>query len=126
MTEQEKKVQESNIIGILSILLLAVFSYGIYTCNPSDPYKILHRDFAGMPKKEDIKSMMEVVMKRHHFPIHEDNILRFGISLVALRNQSLAGVTEMDILKHMYQYGDTTKSLGEQCTVSAYILEKTK
>ncbi len=86
----------------------------------------MHIDFAEEPKKEAIKSMMEAVMNRYHYPINEENIFRFGDGLVVLRKLSSAGINEMDILRHMYQYGDTTKTIGEQAVMSAYILEKMK
>lgn len=46
--------------------------------------------------------------------------------LVALRKESAVGVTEMEILKHMYQNGDASKDIKMQAAESMLILEQTK
>ena len=91
-----------------------------------DPYFKLHVVFVGMPEEDEIKPMMEAVMTTHNFTVNDENIIKFGSMLLTLRKNSKVGVTEMDILKHMYQNGSALNTIGEQGGISSYYLEKTK
>lgn len=96
--------------------------------NPSekDPYEIMHIAFEGSPEIDEIKSLLEVVMDNFSFPKTDENRLKLANGLVVLRKASTVGVTEMDILKHIYQHGTNKISLAEQLGLSATILETSK
>ena len=68
-----------------------------------DPYEVIHIAFEGFPDKEDVQPMLEAVMKRYNMTVTNDNIIKVGNMLVTLRQDSKVGVTEMEILKHIYQ-----------------------
>ncbi len=91
-----------------------------------DPYEVIHIAFEGFPDKEVVQPMMEAVMKRYNMTITNDNILKVGNMLVVLKQESKVGVTEMDILKHIYQKGSASVTLPEQAGISSTILEATK
>lgn len=91
-----------------------------------DHYKVIHMAFDGFPDKEDIQPMLEAVMKRYNIPTTNDNILKVGNILVVLRKESNVGVTEMEILKHIYQKGSSAITLPEQAGISSVLLEQSK
>jgi len=91
-----------------------------------DPYEVIHIAFEGFPDKEEVQPIMEAVIKRYNMTITNDNILKVGNMLVVLKKESKVGVTEMDILKHIYQKGSASVTLPEQAGISSTILEVTK
>lgn len=91
----------------------------------SSVYK-MHVVFKGEPDEESIKKLIEAVMIKYHMPINEDNALHVGNMLMTLSNESAVGVTEMDILKDMYQNGSSAVSLSAQGGLSAGLLELRK
>ncbi len=91
-----------------------------------DPYEVIHVAFEGFPDKEVVQPMMEAVMKRYNMTITNDNILKVGNMLVVLKKESVVGVTEMDILKHIYQKGSSSITLPEQAGISSVLLEQSK
>ena len=88
-----------------------------------DPYEIMHIAFEGYPEVSEIKPRLEAVMDNYSFPKTDDNRLMVGNMLVALRKASAVGVTEMQILKHIYQHGSNKISLPDQAGLSATLLE---
>ena len=70
--------------------------------------------------------MLEAVMKRYNFPVTNDNILKAGNLLCDLKRASKVGVTEMEIVKHMYQQGSAEGYMFEQAGISAATLETTR
>ncbi|MBK8241796.1 MAG: hypothetical protein IPK88_00055 [Saprospiraceae bacterium] len=92
----------------------------------SDPYYVLHVAFEGRPDEEDIKKLLESVMSSHDFAITNDNILKAGNMLVSLRQKSPIKITEMEILKHMFQNNVQSFDLAQQAAYSATILSTTK
>ncbi len=93
--------------------------------NPS-AYELMETAFVGNPVKNDIQPMMERVMQRHKLDVNEENLQKVGSMLVTLRKASDAGVTEMEILEHIYQNGSDKLTLSEQAGISATLLESTK
>ncbi len=91
-----------------------------------DPYEIMHVAFEGSPEIEKIKPMLESVMETYSFDKTDDNRLKIGNMLVTLRQSSAVGVTEMEILKHIYQHGSDKITLPEQAGISATLLETSK
>lgn len=91
-----------------------------------DPYEKIHIAFEGMPEISELKPMLEDVMKRSNMEINNDNILKCANVLVVLRQNSKIGITEMQILKHMYQNGSSNMDYATQSAMSSLILEKTK
>lgn len=96
------------------------------TLSKEDPYQILHISFKGMPEKEAIQPILEAVLIRYRMPVSNDNILKTGNMLIVLSKESKVGVTEMELLKHIYQHGSGNITLGEQGGLSSVILEQMK
>jgi hypothetical protein len=93
--------------------------------NPTS-YEIMETAFEDFPSESEIKPMMEDVMKTYNMQVTEENLLKVANMLVVLRKESKIGVTEMDILKHIYQNASTSNSLPEQAAISSLYLESTK
>ena len=91
-----------------------------------DPYEVIHIAFEGFPDKEDVQPMLEAVMKRYNMTVTNDNIIKVGNMLVTLKQDSKVGVTEMEILKHIYQKGSSSITLPEQAGISSVLLEQSK
>lgn len=91
-----------------------------------DPYEMMHIAFEGSPEISTIKPMIESIMDRYNMSKTNDNILKVGNMLVSLRQSSAVGVTEMELLKHIYQHGSDQITLGEQAGISATLLEISK
>ena len=83
----------------------------------------MHIAFEGYPEVSEIKPMLEAVMDNYSFPKTDDTRLKVGNMLVVLRKASAVGVTEMQILKHIYQHGSNKISLPDQAGLSATLLE---
>lgn len=119
--------------SILSIVALScAISLTTSSCStgsndkPKAPYEIMSVAFEGSPRESEIKPMLEAVMDKYNFTVTDENCLKVGNMLVELRKMSAVGVTEMDILKHMYQNGSDDVTIDQQAAVSATILETTK
>jgi hypothetical protein len=91
-----------------------------------DPYEIMHIAFEGSPEVDKIKPLIEAVMNNYQLPLTNENKLKVGSMLVSLRKASAVGVTEMEILKHIYQHGSNKISLPDQAGISATLLETSK
>jgi hypothetical protein len=91
-----------------------------------DPYQIIDSVFEGYPDKSQVQPMLEAVMKRYNFPVTNDNILTAGNVLYDLKRASRVGITEMEIVRHMYQQGSAEGSMFEQARISAAALETTR
>lgn len=91
-----------------------------------DPYEIMHVAFEGSPEIDKIKPMLEAVLDNYSLPKTDVYRLKVGNMLVALRKASAVGVTEMKILKHIYQNGNNKLTLPQQAGLSATILEKSE
>lgn len=89
-------------------------------------YEMLHVVFDGKPEVESIKKLMGAVMAKYNIEENYENLNRCGSALLALRNSSAVGVTEMEILKYMYQHGDAGQPFPKQAAISVIILEQTK
>lgn len=88
-----------------------------------DPYEIMTVTFKGFPEIENIKPMLESVMETYNFAKTDDNRLKIANVLISLRKESAVGVTEMEILKHIYQHGSNKLTFPEQAGISATLLE---
>ena len=91
-----------------------------------DAYVIITGSFEGNPSKSQVQPMLEDVMKSHGLEITDENINKTSSALVSMRLDSKIGVTEMEILKHVYQNGSPDQPLPTDIAISAYYLEKTK
>lgn len=81
------------------------------TKSTNELYEKIHIAFEGEPEIEKIKPLLEAVMVNYKLPITYENIEEVGDCLVYLRQHSKVGVTEMDILKHIYQKGTNNLNL---------------
>jgi hypothetical protein len=94
--------------------------------NTDDAYEKIHVAFEGMPNIEDVKPLLEEVMSRYNLPVTNQQVLKCANVLVVFHNESKVGVTEMDILKHMYQRGTKGLDFATQATISFSWLERHK
>ena len=101
-----------------SIVTDAGSSLGNYPIS-SEPtmgtYDTIANAFKGKPKPENVKQLMDTVLKQCNMEVTRDNVTHFANELVMKRKDSKVGVTEMDILKEMYQNAssaDLTTRLG--------------
>ena len=109
-------------------LLLAVISCEKESSQPNsiDAYSMMETAFEGYPAKSEIQPIMQSVLNKYNLEESEENLQKVGSVLVSLRKQSVLGVTELEILKHIYQHGSSSISFPGQAAISATILEKTK
>lgn len=91
-----------------------------------DAYEVMEVAFEGYPSKEKIQPMLEAVMTRYRMSIDNESLLHVANALVVMKNQSKVGVTEMDILKYVYQRGNSTDDLATNIAIAATVLEATK
>jgi hypothetical protein len=144
ITEQQRQKNQKQNLGCIAVFIgLAIAAYFFWPAifnkskqqpvtqsesvtSTSDPYNIIEGAFEGRPSKGDVQPMLESVMKTYKMEITDNNIMAVGSMLVDLRKASKIGVTEMAILKHIYQKGSSALSLPQQAAISATILEKTK
>jgi hypothetical protein len=89
-----------------------------------EAYDMLHVVFAGEPEKESIQKLMSPVMKSYGLEENYENLNRCGSALLSMRKSSAIGITEMEILKHMYQHGSTSNPFPTQAAISALYLEE--
>lgn len=91
-----------------------------------EAFEMLPIVFEGNPSLESVKKLLSAVMDKYHLEVNYENINRCASAVLSLREASAVGVTEMDLLKHMYQQGDDRLSFPNQAGVSATILEAYK
>jgi len=91
-----------------------------------DPYEMMHVAFEGEPEIDKIKPLIETILERYKMPINDEFRLKVGSMLIDLRKNSKVGVTEMDILKHIYQNYTPNISLPDQAGLSSTLLENSK
>lgn len=85
----------------------------------ADPYEMMHSVFIGNP---EIKPLVEGVLKKYTLPATDEYRLKVGSMLLSLRKYNEGKITEMELLKHIYQYGSNRISLPDQAGLSVIIL----
>lgn len=114
---------------LLSICFLLVIALSVsakmssINYQQATPYEMMTRVFVGSPSEKEIRTYLEPVMKKHNLSITKDNLIRCSSSLLSLRKSSKKGITEMQILKHMYKNGSSKISFADQAGISATLLE---
>lgn len=88
----------------------------------ADPYEMMHSVFIGNPEISEIKPLVEGVLKKYTLPATDEYRLKVGSMLVSLRKYNEGKITEMELLKHIYQYGSNRISFPDQAGLSATIL----
>ena len=114
-----------------TLFTIIVLSIGMNSCNSESgktrtTYEMISDAFEDAPAQHEIKPLLENVMDKYHYSKTEDHKLGVANMLVELRKSSAVGVTEMEILKHMYQEGDSRNTIDKQAALSATILEISK
>lgn len=115
------------------LLLFAMIMMALFSCTgenktteSADAYTMMETAFEGYPRKSEIQPIMQKVMQMYGYPETEENLQKFGSVLISLRKNSVLGITEMDILKHVYQFGSTDITFDQQAAISSVYLEKYK
>lgn len=91
-----------------------------------DEYEMVSTVFEGNHSREDIKPLVDKVLKMYDMPVNRENVLKISSAILDLKKESAVGVTEMDILKHIYQKGDPSIDFVEQVVISFNVLERSK
>ena len=91
-----------------------------------DPYENMHRLFLDAPEAGIIRERVNDVMSRYGKRITPTSLRDFTRLLMELRNESGDVVSEMDILRHMFEKGKPRNTLEEQArsSVSALMEER--
>jgi DNA-directed RNA polymerase subunit RPC12/RpoP len=97
-----------------------------YEKSTQDPYEVMSTIFIGNPQKEQVQPLMDAVLRKYRYELTDDMRLKVANMLFSLRKESAVGVTEMDILKHIYQRGSSDIGLADQAAISSVALESTK
>ncbi len=113
----------------IGILILFVFTISSFTISnnskiTTDPYEMMHEVFLGSPSISQIKPLVEGILDKYDLPKNDEFRLKIGSMVLGLRKASLKGISEIQILKHIFNYGSTKISLPDQAGLSAVILEK--
>lgn len=88
----------------------------------ADPYELMNSVFIGNPEISEIKPLVEGVLKKYSLSATDEYRLKVGSMLVSLRKHNEGKITEMELLKHIYQHGSNRISLPDQAGFSATIL----
>lgn len=91
-----------------------------------DPYYKICVVFVGQPKKQDVKSLLEAVMKKQNLIVTDENIIKAASCVLSLRKTSKIGLSEMQILKHMYRNSTSQLNFANQAAISFTLLETKK
>src|SRR3982751_3785207 len=86
-------------------------SLGNYPVSPEPSigtYDTIAAGFKGNPDAKNVKQLMDTVLRQCNMEVSHANVMRFANDLEVRRKKSKAGVTEIDILKEMYQHGTST------------------
>lgn len=97
-----------------------------HTILKEDPYEKICFVFIGKPSKVKVQPLLEATMKKFNLSITDENVMKAASCVLSLRKTSAVGVTEMEILKHMYQKGSTKISFPNQAAISFTLLETNK
>lgn len=90
--------------------------------NNTDPYDMMHEVFIGNPETEELKPLLEEVLRKYDLAQTDEQRLKVGSMLVSLRKHNEGKVTEMEILNHIFINGSDQISLPDQAALSTTIL----
>lgn len=88
-------------------------------------YEQFHVVFKGEPEVQDIQKLMDAILDQYQMEKTELNKHKFGSALLKMQQTSPTGVSEMQIMKYMYQNSDASTPLPTAIGKAAYILEMT-
>ncbi|WP_271785322.1 hypothetical protein [Aquimarina algiphila] len=119
---------------IIIVLIAGIIWVGSFNTSSSSDKKItkvyeksvyekMELAFIGNPKESEIKPILEKVILFHGSKLTELNREKSASVLISLRKSSKKGITEMDILKHMYNNGTEKISFSDQAAISFTLLE---
>ena len=120
-TKNDKLIENSN----PSSTMTSENSTSSENTQPS-AYGMMEVAFEGNPSTSEIQPMMEEVMKNYKLEVNEENLQKVASMLVSLRKESKVAVTEIEILKNIYQKGDRNIPLTTQAVNSLMNLEQNK
>ncbi len=119
---------------IIILLIMGIIWVGSFNTSKSSDKKIttvlqksayekIELAFIGKPKESEIRPILDKVIQFHGAAVTELNREKSASVLVNLRKSSKNRVTEMDILKHMYNNGTEKISFPDQAAISFTLLE---
>jgi uncharacterized phage-associated protein len=118
------------IIAYAILIIPVIYSCGNATSressNNTTPYEQFHVVFSGNPSVEEIQNLMDAIIDQYGMENTDKLKHQIASALLSMRNESAIGVTEMDIMKYMYQNPKLDKPLPNAIAEASFILEKTK
>ncbi|MDN5288176.1 MAG: hypothetical protein JWR38_4450 [Mucilaginibacter sp.] len=94
--------------------------------NNTPAYEQFHTIFKGEPSAEDIGRLMDAILDMYHYPKMEQTKQKFGSMFYGLRKNSVAGVSEMELMKYMYQNPNNIDPPTTAAAKALIILDNTK
>lgn len=120
----------------MRLLALITLAMAFSSCNSSTKcshqtredsiYLSMHETFVGKPDTAIIKPLVKRLLAKYGSELFDDDPAMLGQMTTEFRKMSVVGVTEMDILKHIYQHGDRCEPLDKNIVMSYMRLEKRK
>lgn len=89
-----------------------------------DPYTLMSVEFDGFPKTNEIKPLIRMIFTKFKLPETHETLSNFGQILIMLKRSQ--NVSEMDIMRHINESGDSSLELKKQAAISAVFLSKFK
>ena len=89
-------------------------------------YEQFQTVFKGNPRAEEIQKLMDAIIEQYGMENTDKLKNQIASALLGMSNDSAVGVTEMDIMKYMYQNPQLAKPLPTAIAEAAFILEKIK
>jgi len=111
---------------IILTTVIVFFSYCSIAQSNRDAYEVMETVFEGRPEKKIVQPLMEAVLRRYYVQITNENVMKAANTLYVLKKESKVGVTEMEILRHMYQKGIKGRTFDVQAAYSYTYLEENK
>jgi hypothetical protein len=89
-------------------------------------YEQFHTIFKEEPSAEDIGKLMDAILDQYHMEHTEKNKQRLGSVFYDLRTKSAIGITEMQLMKYVYQNYNPKEDFVLCASKAAVVLEYTK
>ena len=89
-----------------------------------DPYTLMSVEFEGLPRTNEIKPLIRMIFTKFKLPETHETLSNFGQILILLKRSQR--VSEMNIMKHINESGDSTLELKKQAAISAVYLANYK
>lgn len=87
-----------------------------------NPYTLMSIEFEGFPKVEEIKPLVRMIFVKYKLKETNEALTNFVTLLIHLKKSQ--AVSEMSILRHIVQFGDSTLELKKEAVITAVYLAR--